>query len=339
MKIGIYGSGAIGCFLGGILAASGCDVTFLCRPKVYNILSEKGLIISDLYGFLEKIESSALQLTTDISEMSKMDVVFICVKSASTEEVAYEIKKEFISHRPILISFQNGVSNVPMLKDILKEYQILEGMVPYNISMQSEMHFHRGTEGQLIVKSSELNQGLIEEFKKANLDIQFSDAMLEIQWAKLLLNLNNSINAISGLPLKQQLSIREYRQCLAMANKEALNLLKIYQIKPAKLTVISPDIIPYILSLPNSLFKIISHKTLKIDPLARSSMQDDLLSGKPTEVDWINGEIIKLANKIGKEAPINEYLLKCIKQKEKSNSIDVILAKDLKSQLSKLVNK
>ena len=68
-------------------------------------------------------------------------------------------------------------------------------------------------------------------------------------------------------------------------------------------------------------------------------MQDDLLSGKPTEVDWINGEIIKLANKIGKEAPINEYLLKCIKQKEKSNSIDVILAKDLKSQLSKLVNK
>lgn len=114
--------------------------------------------------------------------------------------------------------------------------------------------------------------------------------MLPVQWAEVLLNLNNAINALSGLPLKQQLSIRAYRQCLAMAQTEALVVLQAADIQPAKLTVLPASLIPLVLRLPNLFFKTLSRKMLKIEPLARSSMQDDLTARQPTEIDRINGE-------------------------------------------------
>ncbi len=151
-------------------------------------------------------------------------------------------------------------------------------------------------------------------FQKAGLEIVFEKDMLAVQWAKLLLNLNNSINALSKKPLKEQLSIRKYRQCVAMAQQEALVLLDYAQIKPAKLTAVPTHLIPNLLSLPNPLFKLLSRKMLAIDPLAWLSMQDDLIAGRPTEVDWINGEVLKLAEQSGRQAPINARLIALIKQ-------------------------
>ena len=170
-------------------------------------------------------------------------------------------------------------------------------------------------------------------FQKAGLEIVFEKDMLAVQWAKLLLNLNNSINALSKKPLKEQLSIRKYRQCVAMAQQEALELLDCAQIKPAKLTVVPTHLIPKLLSLPNPLFKLLSRKMLAIDPLARSSMQDDLIAGRPTEVDWINGEVLKLAEQSGRQAPINARLIALIKQSEKSSPSFSMSADALKDQL------
>ena len=163
--------------------------------------------------------------------------------------------------------------------------------------------------------------------------------MLAVQWAKVLLNLNNSINALSKLPLKAQLSNLQYRQCLAMAQQEALDLLDLAQIKPAKLTAISAHLLPKIMSLPNILFKILSRKMLKIDPLARSSMQDDLIAGRSTEVDWINGEVVKLAHRLNTQAPINQLLIELIKQAEVSDIEFSISADDLKSRLNHAQNR
>ena len=148
------------------------------------------------------------------------------------------------------------------------------------------------------------------------------------------MNLNNSINALSQLPLKQELSIREYRQCLALAQLETLNLLKIVKIKPAKLTPIPAQFIPKILKLPNPIFKIISKKMLAIDPLARSSMADDLIVGRKTEIDWINGEVVNLARQLNLTAPINQKLIELVKQAESEPK--VWSGSKLKAQLTQL---
>ena len=333
MKIYIYGAGSIGCYFGGKLAASGVDVTFIARSHRYQQLSQFGLELTDYAGHNLKIAADQLNLTTDPAQVVHADLIFICVKSAATEQVAHELKQYLGQKAPLIISFQNGLSNVPILKNILQAQTILEGMVPFNVAALGHGHYHQGTSGAVSIKQYP-NQTILEGiFKKANLEIVFEQDMLAIQWAKLLLNLNNSINALSKLPLKQQLSIRQYRQCLAMAQQETLDLLDFAQIRTAKLTAIPTHWIPKLLSLPNPLFKLLSRKMLEIDPLARSSMQDDLMMGRATEVDWINGEVIKLAEHCGRRAPINKKLIQLIKQAEKMPTAFSIRADALKDQL------
>ena len=333
MKIYIYGAGNIGCYLGGKLAASGNDVTFITRPRIYQELSRYGLELTDYLGGNIKLAPNELKQTTDIKQIIDADVILVCVKSAATEQVAHELKQYLGQKTPLIISFQNGLSNVPILKNILQGQTILEGMVPFNVAAQGHGHYHQGTSGAVSVKQYPTQYMLETTFNKAGFAIVFEDDMLAVPWAKSLLNLNNSINPLSKLPLKQQLSIRAYRQCVAMAQQETLDLLDYAQIKTAKLTAIPTHWIPKILSLPNPVFKLLSRKMLEIDPLARSSMQDDLVMGRVTEVDWINGEVVKLAEQCGRRAPINERLIQLIKQAEKMPKTFSISADALKDQL------
>ena len=315
MKICIYGEGSIGCYLGGRLVAADYDIDFIVRPRVQQELQTYGLTVSDYTGFKQTISVNQLQMSIDPNVVAHADIVFVCVKSTSTEQVALELK-DILKKKTIIISFQNGLSNVGILKRILTDHIILEGMVPFNVAALGNGRFHQGTDGALYVKSHEQLAELVLAFQKAKLEFQLEQDMQAIQWAKLLLNLNNSINALSQLPLKQELSIREYRQCLALAQLETLNLLKIAKIKPAKLTPIPAQFIPKILKLPNPIFKIISKKMLAIDPLARSSMADDLMVGRKTEIDWINGEVVNLARQLNLTAPINQKLIELVKQAE-----------------------
>ena len=333
MKICIYGAGSIGCYLGGRLVAAGYDINFIVRPKIQQALQTYGLTVSDYTGFKQTISVNQLQMSIDHNVAAHVDIVFVCVKSTSTEQVALELK-DILKKKTIIISFQNGLSNVGILKRILTDHIILEGMVPFNVVALGNGRFHQGTDGALYVKSHEQLAELVLAFQKAQLEIQLEQDMQAVQCAKLLLNLNNSINALSQLPLKQELSIREYRQCLALAQLETLNLLKIAKIKPAKLTPIPAQFIPKILKLPNPIFKIISKKMLAIDPLARSSMADDLMVGRKTEIDWINGEVVNLARQLNLTAPINQKLIELVKQAESEPK--VWSGSKLKAQLTQL---
>lgn len=340
MKICIYGAGSIGCYIGGRLAASGADVTFVTRPDTYRELSKSGLKLTDYLGNNLSIPAHELKLSLDPNEILDVDIVFVCVKSTATEQVAETLQNIFadrnskLKHTPYIISFQNGLSNVAMLKRFLPDLRILEGMIPFNVVALGTGYFHQGTSGEIHVKKFLHQHDLAQLFQRAQLDIVFDQDMLAVQWAKVLLNLNNSINALSKLPLKAQLLNYQYRQCLAMAQQETLDLLDLAQIKPANLTAVSTHFLPKIISLPNVLFKILSRKMLKIDPLARSSMQDDLIAGRPTEVDWINGEVVSLAHQLNTQAPINQLLIRLIKQAEISDIEFSIGADELKARLN-----
>ncbi|MCH7393525.1 2-dehydropantoate 2-reductase [Acinetobacter dispersus] len=315
MKICIYGAGSIGCYLGGRLAVAGYDVDFIVRPKIQQQLEQYGLTVSDYLGEKNSVPASKLQLGTDPNITAQADIIFVCVKSAATEQVAHELK-DILKKKTIIISFQNGLTNAGILKQVLSEHTILEGMVPFNVATLGNGVFHQGTEGVLYVKKHEALVELVTAFNAAHLELKLEEDMQAIQWAKLLLNLNNSVNALSQLPLKQQLSIRAYRQCLAMAQSEALELLKLAKIKPAQLTAVPAQVLPKVLSLPNFIFNLLSKKMLAIDPLARSSMADDLAAGRATEIDWINGEIVNLATQLNLQAPINSKLIQLVKQAE-----------------------
>ena len=121
--------------------------------------------------------------------------------------------------------------------------------------------------------------------------------MAGVLWGKLMLNLNNALNALSGVPLATQLADRRWRLILARQIAEALGVLKAAGIKPARIEGVPPGMIPRILRLPDWLFRRVARRMLAIDPEARSSMWEDLHRHRPTEIGYLQGAILALAQK------------------------------------------
>ncbi len=113
-----------------------------------------------------------------------------------------------------------------------------------------------------------------------------------------------------------------FRRCLAAAQREALELLQIAKQPVAKLTAIPPRWMPLLLSAPDVLFSRLATRVVAIDPHARSSMWDDLASGRPTEIDYLQGEVVALAGKLGRSAPVNRKLVELIRTAETGGKRD-----------------
>ncbi|HEX7912902.1 MAG TPA: 2-dehydropantoate 2-reductase [Paraburkholderia sp.] len=316
-KIVIYGAGSIGCYVGGRLLTGGSDVSFIGRARIVDQLRREGLALSRHDHCRWYVPPEQLDVSTDAARAAAADLVLVTVKSAATPKAAAELASVL---RPgtIVVSFQNGVGNADVLRAALPQHTVLEGMVPFNVVERGPGAFHQGSAGQLEIKRAPAMQPFADEFRKAGLPLVQHVDMLPVQWAKLLLNLNNAINALANRPLKEELSQRAYRLCLALAQREALALLKEARIRPARLTPLPASWIPRVLGVPDALFERLGRAMLTIDPLARSSMSDDLAARRPTEIDWINGEVVRLAQHLGQPAPVNERLRELVREAERS---------------------
>jgi len=312
-KIVIAGAGSIGCYLGGMLASGGANVVFLARARIANDLSNKGLHLSDWTGIEVKLPADQLNISTDASALTDADLILVCVKSKDSIEMATAILNSG-NTKATIFSCQNGVGNVSAIKSVLSNHTVLPVMVPYNVVYEVGGHFHCGTEGQLYCQDHPKAVPLQEAAQNGNLGFELKPDMMSVLWGKLLLNLNNPVNALSGIPLKEQFENRGYRKIYVKCLKEGLAVLKAANIVPGKVAAVPIAMIPFILSLPDFLFKRVAQSMLAIDPKARSSMWEDLVNNRPVEVDYITGEVIKLGEKVGVKTPMNQHLLELVKQ-------------------------
>ena len=313
-RIYIFGAGSIGCYVGGRVAAAGYPVTLIGRERLRRELMHSGLHLTDLLNADLRVKPDAFCFVTDADAAAEAELVMVTVKSADTAAAGRALAK-VLKPGTVVVSFQNGMGNAGLLREALQQ-TVLSGMVQFNVTNRGRGHFHQGSEGALEIEQHPAIEPFIAAFAKAGLPLKQHADMLPVQWAKLLLNLNNPINALSNLPLKAELSQRAFRKCLALAQAEGLRLMGSAGICPAKLTPLPPDWIPRLLKAPTWLFRLLANKMLAIDPLARSSMWEDLEAGRITEVDWLNGEIVRLAEKIGRRAPVNARLVALIREAE-----------------------
>ena len=144
---------------------------------------------------------------------------------------------------------------------------------------------------------------------RAGIPLDLVADALPIQWGKLLLNLNNPVNALSGLPLRDELMQRGYRRCFAALIDETLGVLRTGGIVPAQVAAVPARRLPGLLRLPDWLFRIVAARMLRIDAKARSSMADDLALGRRTEIDALSGEVVRLAQELGLSAPRNARMV------------------------------
>jgi len=315
MKICIVGAGSIGCYVGGRLAAAGGDITLVGRSRIGDELRTHGLRLTDYRGADLHVPPARIQFATSATAAANADMVLLTVKSAATLQTASELAPN-LARGALVISCQNGLRNVEILRAQLPHCTVLAAMVPFNVIHRGDGAFHQGSEGALDIEQHAALAPAVALFTNAGLPLTTHTDFLPVQWAKLLLNLNNPINALAGIPLKTQLSQRDYRRCVALAQQEAFALLDNTGIKAAKLTPLPARWIPRLLCVPDFLFTRLASKMLAIDPLARSSMWDDLETGRKTEIDWINGEIVRLAHSQGREAPVNARLIALIRDAE-----------------------
>ena len=306
------GAGSIGCFVGGLLAAAGRDVVLLGRERIAAEVREHGLRLTSFEGWSKDVRA---EVTTDPEVLAGASLVLVTVKGGATEEMGRLIG----AHAPAgaaVVSLQNGVDNAERLRAVLPGRRVLAGMVSFNVLHRGEGRFHRGTSGPLIVESGD--EAAVAALRVPHLDVQIAADMAAVQWGKLLLNLNNALNALSGLPLRDQLLDRRWRRILAASQEEALALLGAAGIEPWSMGPLPARMLPKLLRLPTPLFRLLARSAVKIDPLARSSMWEDLERGRTTEIDDLQGAIIRLADRLGREAPVARLIHAAVRRAERA---------------------
>ncbi|MEQ9364173.1 MAG: 2-dehydropantoate 2-reductase [Leptospirales bacterium] len=328
LRFGIFGAGSIGCYLGANLAAADIPVVLVGRAALGEEIRRHGLRVTDLTGRDFRVPppapGGALEYTTDARDLKDCDVVFVTTKSSDTAEAGRSLAETGLQPDAVVISFQNGVSNAGVIGAALAGSRVLAGMVPYNVVRNAQAHFHCGTTGKLMFEMpQDASDGLKSFLNRiaavlsgAGLAAETHPDLRGVLWGKLIFNLNNAVNALAGVPLREELSQRAYRKIVAASIREALSVLRSAGVKPRAAGRMIPGIAPVILGLPDFLFFRVAAPMVKIDPEARSSMWEDLDRGRKTEIDYITGEIVRLADEHGLQAPIARATLGLIKAAE-----------------------
>ncbi len=320
----VAGAGAVGCFVGGLLAAAGRDVRLLARARMVEEIGAHGLRLTDFAG-LEAVAAPEASAQPEI--LANADIVLVSVKGGATQEMGRLVARH-APERSVIVSLQNGVGNADVLRQTLPGRDVRAGVVGFNVVAQGEGRFHRSTSGEIMIEAGPGDlAGLLEV---PGLEVDEHSGIEALQWGKLVLNLTNAVNALSGLSLRDMLLDRGWRRVMAAQIREALAVLKTAGIEvrvPAK----APGwVIPWILRLPTPVFARVAAPMLTVDALARTSMVADLESGRKTEIDHFQGKILELGRAHDVQVPVNARVLELVKQAEtrgaRAHSVAEVLA-------------
>ena len=322
MRVGVLGAGSIGTYLGGRLLAAGVPTTLVGRAALADAVARHGLRLTDYRGFDVTLPPARVPIATTADALADCDWVLVTVKGLDTAAAAAELAP-VLRRDAVVVSFQNGVGNPAALRAALGPRQVLAGMVPFNVLRRSDAHVHQGTSGRLAVEAMPDQHGKRERHppigealtRAGLLTLGFPD-MRPILWGKLLVNLNNSINALCGLPLAEQLAQRGYRRLMAACFREGLAVVRRAGIKPRIDAPLPPSLLPLIMELPDFIFHRLSGSLVTVDRNARSSMWEDLARGRRTEIDLLNGEIVRLGAELHRPTPLNAAIVRLIKEAE-----------------------
>ncbi len=283
-----------------------------------DMLRNDGLHLTDYEGARISCAPDDLVLTDDPRVLREADIVLVCVKSAGTAQMA-ALLGDNAPDGAVIVSLQNGMGHAATLAAALPDHDIRPAMVPFNIVPMGQGRFHRATSGDIVIGDGPM--ALDRILGVAGMAATQSAEIEAIQWGKFLLNLNNAPNALSGLTLHAQLLSRPWRRLMADQIAEALVVLRAHRCTIRATTPVPVGLMPHVLRLPTPLFRRVAAKTLTIDPQARTSMAHDLIGGRPTEIDALQGLIIEMGQQKSLATPICSAMHKAVKRAERDGFV------------------
>ncbi|HEY6048946.1 MAG TPA: 2-dehydropantoate 2-reductase N-terminal domain-containing protein, partial [Sphingomicrobium sp.] len=214
-RIAVLGAGSVGCFVGGAWAAAGFPVSFIGRPNIARDVRQHGLTLTDWSGWESKL--SEVDFSCVPAPLAEADIILVTVKSGATADAARDIA-EHGRNGALVLSLQNGVSNVDLLSEALGDrFRVARGMVRFNIVYLGGGRFHKAVAGELYADDRPELRRIAERVSGGPAALQLSNDMLGLAWGKLIINLNNAVSALSGRTLLEELQQRDYRRVVAAA--------------------------------------------------------------------------------------------------------------------------
>lgn len=320
----VFGAGLIGGYLGGALMAQGKEVGWVVRPATREKLAQ-GLLLTNYAQQQQKLEQLHF-IDTEAGD-EQADVLWLTVKCTALT-AALEDMAPLVGPKTLIICLQNGLGAEAQVQAAFPNNRVIRGVLSANVAEIKPGHLHLATEGGIDLPALPETEAF-EGFSSELLSFTCHLDMEALIWAKLQLNLNNAINAISDIPLKQQLAQRGYRRVLAAAMRELMAVAKAKQIKLLKLTRMPASLLPVIMATPDWLFTRLANQMLAIDPEARSSMWVDLSEGRKTEIDFLNGAIVEEGKRLGIICPVNKKLQQLVRSIEAGEVSQGITAEEL----------
>ena len=294
MKISVMGAGAVGSFYGAMLVQAGHDVTFIGRPGQVSALREHGLQL-EKGGTVTRL---AVQASADPSAVAGSEIVLFAVKSSDTEAAA-KVMAPFLSPDAVVLSFQNGVENTERLQQLLPQ-TVIAAVVYVATDMVAPHHVRHHGRGDLVLAASARSPELAATFTAAGIPTEVSENTTGALWAKLILNCAyNALSAITQLPYGTLAQGAEIDSVLEDVVRECLSIADALGV-----------------SVPGDTRHAVKQIALTM-PSQRSSTAQDLARRKPSEIDYLNGYIVRKGHQMNIPVPVNRVLYALVKLIEK----------------------
>lgn len=304
MKITIVGPGAVGSLFGAFLLRSKEDIHFLDHNQERTQrLKKDGIKIEGQSG---SRHYDNIDIATNPKDIGISDLVIVCTKSYDTED-AIKHAKPLIGDNTQVLTLQNGVGNVQILEDVVGEDKVIGGVTNQGANVTAWGRVvHAGRGDTVIGRSDKKTLGGIRDvakiFNKAGFQTKISKDINSIIWSKLIINVGiNALTAITRLNNGRLLEFDGTKQIMKKAVSEAVKVAKRKRVK-----LIYDD--------PIQKVELVCKATAK----NVSSMLQDVLRRRKTEIDFINGAIVRQGANYNIPTPANEYLTNLIKTIESS---------------------
>jgi 2-dehydropantoate 2-reductase len=300
MKICILGAGSLGCAIGGVLAEAGSDVTLVNRSKAHvDAINRIGLRMCK--GESER--TVKVKAATGCQGIEHADLVIVLVKSFHTQE-AMRAAKPLLGDGTVVLSLQNGLGHEDILAEIAGRERVLAGKTYAGGMLLGPGHVVDGTRGkptiigELDETMSERVRRIADEFNRAGLQTTISSNIMGTIWDKLLVNVaTGALSGITGLPYGQLYKVLEVRDCALAAVAEAM---AVAEASGVKLSIDEPR---------DAWLKASEGLPAEF----KASMLQSLEKGSRTEIDFINGAVVRWGEKCGVPTPVNRALVAGIK--------------------------
>lgn len=291
LRVAVMGAGSVGCYYGGMLARAGHQVTLIARPAHVEAIARDGLRM-ETKSFDEHVRLAA---SSDASALQGAQLVLFCVKSTDTE-AAGEQMLPYLAPDALVLTLQNGVDNAERLRGVLPQHTVAAAVVYVATEMAGPGHVKHHGRGDLVIEPSPTSAAAAQALAAAGVPTNLSDNVRGALWLKLILNnAYNAVSAITQLPYGKtavgegvQGVMRDVvNECLAVAKAEGVQVAG--DVDAAVRMIFD--------TMPNQF----------------SSTAQDLARGKKSEIDYLNGLVVRRGEALGIATPANRVLWALVK--------------------------